>query len=88
MLPEKRDYAIPKAIFKRIIKEIISDQRLKHQSSKCEKKALELLHYVSEEYMRDIFMVSGLTASASKRHTVTKSHLMNAIKIHSKLIHH
>ena len=84
-------YIIPKVLFKRIVEEIISqvhDDSKKNKNSNKRligKKALEIIHYEAERYVKEIFAVSELMIGASKRHTLSLSYLTTAVEIHQAL---
>ena len=76
---------VPKAIIKRLVYEILLSHKKK--TYRLEKKAIKILHHDSEKYITEIFMISNVMATVSKRHTVYPLFFKNATKIHNALVH-
>ena len=83
----KRKLEIPRTIVRHIVEEIVDDSARVSKKKRFEKKALNLLHSEAEKYIREIFTISDMMATGSKRRTVTSLEFNNATKIHNYFIH-
>lgn len=84
---ETREFSIPKAVFKRVIKEIIRDVAFENNdrnSIRITKEALTCLRTASESYLVDVFKTSAALAEYAGQKTIDDKTMKFATNIESR----
>lgn len=77
-LQKTTNLLVPKASFKRLLREVLSE---KHPEYRIQASAVEALHHATEAYVIDLFEDSNLCAIHAKRVTVMSNDLQLVKKI-------
>lgn len=72
---------IPRAIIRRIAMEMIK-KKPKFIISRVDKKAIDILHFETEKYIAEVFMISGHILDVSDRSTLQSLIFKKAVQLH------